>query len=151
MDLNSITKILTEAGCHVCPICGTPFKPYHSRQKTCATKECKRIYHKQYVQNRVKQLKEKDPEAWRKYHNKANKKWRDKQRKLKERDDELKEVQERWQKQKEFDKKVTEYGHEYGKRSAQKVLENVSKIDVNMGKEQEHDRVQGADEQRRGE
>lgn len=143
MDFTQITKILNDAGIHVCPICGTPFQPYHSRQKTCGTEECKKAFHNQYVQARVKRLKAEDPEAWRDYHAKANKRWREKQKGIRQREEELKELQERWEKQSEFDKKIAEYGFEYGKRSAEKVLATVPKIDVNIGAK--HDRVQSND------
>lgn len=132
MDLNEITKIIEESGLKVCPICGTPFTPYHGRQKTCGAEECKRKWHNQYVLDRVKRLKEKDPDAWRRYHAKANRKYRHKQKKLQERETELKQLQEKWEKQKEFDRKISEYGHEYGKRSAEKLLAAIPKIDVNL-------------------
>lgn len=143
MDFTQITKILNDAGIHVCPICGTPFQPYHSRQKTCGTEECKKAFHNQYVQARVKRLKAEDPKAWKKYHADANRRWREKQKEIRQREEELKELQERWEKQSEFDKKISEYGHEYGKRSAEKVLATVPKIDVNMG--ESNDRVQNND------
>lgn len=140
MDLNKITKILIDSGIHVCPICGTPYSPYHSRQKTCGSKECKKTFHNQYVQNRVKRLKEEDLDAWREYHAKANRKWREKQKNKDKREEDLKELQERWEKQSTLDKKIAEYGHEYGKRSAEKVLANVPKIDVSMGGHHDRDK-----------
>ena len=133
MDLTTISNALSEAGIHICPVCGTPYDPYHSRQKTCGDTECKKIYHNEYVKRRAKRLKEEDPERWNKYHAKANKRWRRKKKAIAERDEELQANQERWQKQSEFDKKVSEYGHEYGKRSAEKLLATIPKIDVTMG------------------
>lgn len=134
MDLNEITKILAEeSGIHICPVCGTPFTPYHGRQKTCGTEECKRKWHNKYVQDRVKRLKAENLDAWRRYHAKANRKYRHKQKQIQERETELKQLQERWDKQAEFDRKISEYGHEYGKRSAEKLLATIPKIDVNLG------------------
>ena len=151
MDLNEIEKILGEAGIHSCEICGTPYTPRHKRQRTCGAPECKAEHHRRWLREYNRRKKEEDPDAFRKYHTIKTREYRARLKEREKRDRQLEGLQERWQKQKEFDKKVTEYGHEYGKRSAEKVLESVSKIDVNMGKEQDDDRVQSADEQRRGE
>lgn len=133
MDLITISRVLSDSGIHVCPICGTPFEPYHSRQKTCGSAECKKEHHNQYVKDRVKRLKEEDPEAWRKYHAKANKRYRHKQKALDERDKDLKELEDRWKRDDTLSKKIAECGHEYGKRSAEKLLATIPKIDVNLG------------------
>ena len=133
MDLNTVLKALSDEGIHVCPICGTPFEPYHSRQKTCGAKDCKRKWHNHYVSDRTKQIKAEHPEEYRKYHADANRKWRNKKKDLDRREAELKQIQERWEREEEFSKKIAEYGHEYGKRSAEKLLATVPKIDVTMG------------------
>ena len=144
MDLAEITKILSEqAEVHVCAICGTPYKQYHSRQKTCGSPECKREWHNQYQRERTKRLREENIEEWRKYHREAQRRSREKKRGLGERDAQLKDVGTRWEKQSEFDKKIAEYGHRYGEISAQKVLATVPKIDVNLGGT--HDNVHDKD------
>lgn len=133
MDLTTVLKALSDEGIHVCPICGTPFEPYHSRQKTCGAPDCRRLHHNQYVKDRVDRLKREQPEEWRAYHAKANRKYRHKQYEKRKREAELKDLQDRWEKQEEFDRRIAEYGHEYGKRSAEKLLATVPKIDVTMG------------------
>lgn len=143
MDIAVIGNLLSESGIHVCPICGTPFDPYHSRQKTCGTEECKRIFHNRYVQDRARRLKAEDPKAFNIYHANAQRKYRAKQRKLNLRDSELVEVNERWEREAEFQRKISEYGHEYGKRSAEKILATIPKIDVNLGGK--HDTVHTKD------
>ena len=55
------------------------------------------------------------------------------------REAQLKELSKEWEKQTEFDRKVTEYGIDYGKRSAEKVLADVPKIDVNMERREDNE------------
>jgi len=125
--------LLSEAGIHTCPICGCPFTPYHSRQKTCGTKECKAAWHNEYVKARARRMRIEDQENFRKIHAETQRRYRAKQRALQKREDSLKDVNDHWERQAEFDRKIAEYGHEYGKRSAEKVLATVPKIDVTMG------------------
>ena len=137
MDLNKMEAILQEkTALRFCPICGTPFTPYHSRQKTCGNKECRREYHALQVKEYNERQKADDPEGYRQKRSAANKRARKKQSKLNTRELQLKELSERWQKQVNFEAKVAEYGLDYGKKSAEKVLASVPKIDVNIyGKE----------------
>lgn len=135
MNLSELEKIMRESGISTCVVCGTPYTKRNRRQKTCGNPECQRTSHNEYLRERSRKLKEKDPEAFNKYHAIANKKWRDKKKALEARDEQLKELNTRWQKQSEFDKKVSEYGHRYGEVQAQKILESVPKIDVSLGKE----------------
>lgn len=40
-----------------CVICGKEFEPYHSRQKTCGDKECRRLHHLAYSKRYNKEHK----------------------------------------------------------------------------------------------
>lgn len=134
MDLQKLENILTEkSGNKFCVICGTPFEPYHTKQKTCGAPECQKALHAEYMRERAKRKKEEDIEAWRKYHREAQKKSRHKKKKRIKRDEQLKRTAKRWQKQEDLDRKVKEYGLNYGEVQAQKILEKVPKIDVTLG------------------
>ena len=138
MDLTKIESILqAEAELKVCPICGTPYKPYHSRQKTCGSSECIRINRSEATKRRNAERKEENPEEYRASRRASVQRYRQKKRAMVNREAQLKELSEQWEKQTEFDRKVTEYGMEYGKRSAEKVLANAPKIDVNIERREE--------------
>ena len=131
MDLQKMQEMLSEqSGNKFCVICGTPFKPYRPKQKTCGAPECQKALHAEYMKDRAKRKKAEDIEAWRKYHREAQKKSRDKKRDRVKRDKQLKQLQDRWEKQAEFDKMDKD---NYGERQRQKTLESVPKIDVTMG------------------
>ena len=134
MNMSEIEKIIEEAGFSVCPICGTPFTKYHSRQKTCGVPECRREFHNRHVQEYNKRKKEEDPAAFNRRRAEANRRWRMKQKDIEKRDEQLMELQEHWQEKKEFNEFIKEHGHEYGKYSAEKVLATVPKIDTNLEK-----------------
>lgn len=132
MDLESLENILTtSSGNKFCPYCGTPFKPYHSRQRTCGSPECQRLAHNEYLRDRTKRQREADVDHWRKYHREAQRKYRAKQKERYKRDQQLKELSERWERQEESDKRV--YGIDYGERQKQKTLVSIPKIDVTLG------------------
>lgn len=134
MELHGLETILSEiSGNKFCPICGTPFKPYHSKQITCGTDECKRQWHNQYMRERTKRQREEDLEGWRKYHREAVQKSREKKREARKREAQLKRLSKQWERQAEFDRKITEYGANYGDVQSQKILATVPKIDVNLG------------------
>lgn len=137
MNLSELEKILNADGVSVCEICGTPYTPRSSRQRTCGAPECKRQSHNNYLRERNRKLKEKDSASFNKYQAEANKKWRSKKRTLEKREQELNELKKHWEAQSEFDRKVTEYGDRYGEVSAQKVLATVPKIDVNLERRNE--------------
>lgn len=137
MNLSELEKILNADGVSVCEICGTPYTPRSSRQRTCGAPECKRQSHNNYLRERNRKLKEKDSASFNKYQAEANKKWRSKKRSLEKREQELNELKKHWEAQSEFDRKVTEYGDRYGEVSAQKVLATVPKIDVNLERRNE--------------
>lgn len=129
MNILDLEKIIEEqTGNKVCPICSTPFKPYHSRQKTCGDPECKRRYHNEYLRERTKILKDEDREAFNKYHAAANKKYRRKQKFLRELDELQEYMKEQTILAETINEKVT--GIDYGKKQAEKTLASVPKIDV---------------------
>ena len=134
MNLTELEKILSkESGNKFCPICATPFKPHHSRQKTCGSPECKRIYHAEYVKNYNQKLRKDNPELTRRRTRDSMRKFRAKQRAVEDRNDELSRQLEYWEKRAEFEKKITAYGDHYGEVSAEKLLEQIPKIDTSMG------------------
>lgn len=140
------SKISEQDGLRVCIVCGLPYKPYRGNQKTCADPLCQKLYHRQYVKDYNRKRRAENPEVVREYNRLKMRQYRQRQREIEERDRQLEELSERWQKQIELDKKIADYGHEYGKRSAEKVLATVPKIDVNLkGKDNDdtHDQDYG--------
>lgn len=117
----------------VCPYCGMPFKPYHSRQKTCGEVQCKKEHRAIYFRERNARLRAFDPDGFKRYHRNAQRKYRAKQREIAKREEQLADMHEHWQRQEAFDKKIAEYGLTYGDIQKQKTLANVPKIDVNLG------------------
>ena len=71
----------------------------------------------------------------------SNRRWRDKQRRLKKREEQMSEIIEKTEQQMKFDKFIKEHGHEYGKYQMQRTLAEVPKIDVNgvIAKHKEED------------
>lgn len=131
MKLDEIEIALQkESGLKMCVICGMPFRPYHSRQKTCGSAECKRAHHINCVIARTERIKRERPNEYKAFRRECSRRARAKKKALKARETQLKALAERWEKQKEFDDKISKYGIEYGKRSAEKVLSTVQKIDV---------------------
>ena len=123
MNFDELGAIIAEqTGLKICVVCGTPFKPYNSRQLTCGTEECRR--ERKNVQMRDKEKSEEEKERHRK--------WREKQRRNKRKEEEYDKIIERTQRQIEFDNYIREHGHEYGKLQMQKTLALVPKIDVNI-------------------
>lgn len=134
MKLEELKKRIAEQdGLCVCPVCGLPFKPYRKNQKTCAEPACQKQYHREYVKEYNRQKRVECPEIVREYNKLQMRKYRQKQREIKERDRQLQQMGEHWQRQEDFDKKVTEYGDRYGEIQKQKILESVPKIDLSMG------------------
>ena len=133
MNFDEVGKIMSEAGINICPVCGTPFHRYHRRQRTCGSLECQREWKKEYLKDWRHKHIEDDPDGFREYRRKAMRKYRGKIHYAEKLEEELAKAQEKWVKAEEFDKYVAEHGHEYGKKSAEKVLASVPKIDVNLG------------------
>lgn len=128
MQISELTKILNEeAGLSFCEVCGIPFKPRNSRQKTCGSEECKRKYHSRYVGEQSKKKREENPEDVRRYGRTMMRKYRQNQKTAEALDD----MEEYWRKREEINKRVT--GIDYGKRQAERTLASIPKIDVNIG------------------
>ena len=144
MNLTEIEKILSESGIHTCSVCGTPFTPRRKNQCTCGSAECMVEHHRRYVVEYNRRKREENPDAYRRYRARKMREYRARQKELDKREEQFDELAERWQKQKSLDKKIAEYGLEYGKRSAEKVLATVPKIGVNMG--ENNDGIQSNDE-----
>ena len=131
MNISEIEKVIEEQTEYkVCKVCGTPYEPYHSRQKTCGAPECKRMYHNHYLRKRNKTLKDEDRAAFNRAHAAAQKKSRDKKKALEQTDRNYAKIQAHWERIDRFNKSVSEHGLEYGKRQAEKTLANIPKIDV---------------------
>lgn len=134
MNLSKIEKILQDdAGLRVCPICGNPYKPYHRRQRTCGEQDCKREYHNEQMKARQAREMAENPEEFRANKRKHARRYAKKQSALRAREAQLRDLSERWEKQSEFDRKVSEYGLNYGQVQAEKTLAQVPKIDVTIG------------------
>jgi DNA repair exonuclease SbcCD ATPase subunit len=149
MNLSELEKIVSDAGINICPICGTPFDKYHKRQKTCGTEECKKEWAKQRSRKWYEKFKERDVDEYRKYHREAQKKHRDKKRRLMERDEQLEDIQKRWEKVKAFDDYVSDNGINYGKLQMEKTLASVPKIDTTIGGKPS-DKLHSKDDESRG-
>lgn len=130
-ELNAI--IAKEAGINICPICGVPFDKYHSRQKTCGSDECKRLWHNKYFNDRRKRLLAEDPEAFRRYRREAEKKTRRKKREKERMRRNYKKMQSYWERQIDVKEHKIDGGLDYGKKQVEKTLAQVPKIDVNIG------------------
>jgi len=140
MNFDELNKIVAaEAGLHICPICGTPFTPYHSRQKTCGADNCKRLYHNKYCDSRRRKSLEEAPEAFREYRRNAERKYRKKKKGREAMARNYDKLEEYWEKQGKLKEQILDGGLNYGKRQAEKTLALVPKIDVS-GFERREDR-----------
>lgn len=138
MNFEELEKIVqAEAGVSICPICKTPFKPYHSRQITCAAEECRKSYRSNYLKERNARLKAQDEDMWRKKHTDAQRRSRHKKREFKLTDENLKKAQAYWKKREAQHYTALSDGKEYAERQIANTLAKVPKIDVNIGKENE--------------
>lgn len=129
MNFDELNEIVAkEAGVSICPICGTPFKKFHSRQKTCGSDECKRAWHNQYYNERRRRLLAENPEEFRAYRREAERKYRRKKRSAEMADDNYKKLEDYWLNRAE--RRIETDGLEYGKKQAERTLASVPKIDV---------------------
>lgn len=127
MNFDELNQIVAkEAGVSICPICGTPFTPYHSRQKTCASEECRKAYRAEYLKERKERLMEEDIDLWRAKHAAAQRKCRHKKKRAKGLEVSYQELEDHWNGR----ANDNIYGLDYGKRQAEKTLASVPKIDV---------------------
>lgn len=116
-----------------CVICGMPFKPYSRRQKTCGDPDCQKTYKRDYTNRWASEFKERDPEGWKRYHREAMRRYRRKTKAAEERDEQLQELQDHWERVEEFDDKISRIGLSYGEYQMQKTLAKVPKINVELG------------------
>ena len=137
MNFDKIGAIIeSETNISICPICGTPYYRQHRRQKTCGTDDCKKEWKSLYQKARTKRLREEDIDAFRKYHADAQRKSRHKKKRASDINGSYKAIEDYWNKE----RNENVYGLDYGKRSAEKILATVPKIDVNL-KGARNDRV----------
>ena len=131
MNFDELNEIIArEAGINICPICGTPFDKYHSRQKTCGTDECKRLWRNRYFEERRRRLLAENPEEFRRYRREAEKKTRRKKREKERMRRNYKKMQSYWERQIDVKERKIDGGLDYGKKQVEKTLEQVPKIDV---------------------
>lgn len=138
MDFKVLDEIIAKNSMvHICPVCGTPFREYHSRQKTCGTEECKRMWRNSYYEKRRRTKLAEDPEGFRAYRREAEKKTREKKKETEMMRRNYKKMQSYWERQLDAKLKMEEKedGREYGKKQVEKTLAQVPKIDVNIGGE----------------
>lgn len=131
MNFDELNEIIArEAGINICPICGTPFDKYHSRQKTCGTDECKRLWRNKYFDERRRRLLAENPEEFRAYRREAERKTRRKKRNKEAMRRNYKKMQSYWERQIDVKEHRIDGGLDYGKKQVEKTLEQVPKIDV---------------------
>lgn len=131
MNFDALDEIIKKnTNLNVCPICGTPFRPYHSRQKTCGTEECKRIYRNKSSEERRRSKLAENPEEFRAYRREAERKCRKKKREKEVANKNYARIQAYWQRQAELREYKLDGGLDYGKRQVEKTLAQVPKIDV---------------------
>lgn len=137
MNFEALDEIIRKnTNINICPICGTPFRKYHSRQKTCGDEECKRIWHNRYLDKRRRKKLAEEPEVFRDYRREAERKTRKKKKEREAMSRSYDKLEEYWQRQKELKTHTLDGGIEYGRRQAEKTLASVPKIDVSgFGKE----------------
>ena len=137
MNIEELNEIIAkETGLSICPICQMPFKPRHSRQKTCASEECRKAHRAKYLKERTERLREEDIDLFRQKHNEIQRKHRRKKKGLIVADENLKRAQEYWERREA--KLYTEKpdGKAYAERQIADTLSKVPKIDVSgFGKE----------------
>lgn len=115
------------SGIRRCPVCGEPFKPYHSRQKTCGRDKCKREYRNGYLRQKRREMMKDSPEMYRKYHREAQRRYRHK-KKLKQELAETLEELNRAINHADPNDRVS--GIDYGKRQAEATLAQIPKIKI---------------------
>ena len=131
MNFDELNEIIArEAGINICPICGTPFEKYHSRQKTCGTDECKRLWRNKYFDERRRRLLAENPEEFRAYRREAERKTRRKKRNKEAMRRNYKKMQSYWERQIDVKEHRIDGGLDYGKKQVEKTLEQVPKIDI---------------------
>lgn len=129
MNFDVLDEIIKrQADVHICAVCGTPFRPYHSRQKTCGSEECKHLWHTDYYNARRRKRLAEDPEAFRAERREAERKCRRKKKEKEVMGRNYDKLEEYWQRR--ANSRVETDGLEYGKRQVERTLAQVPKIDV---------------------
>lgn len=140
MNFDELNEIIArEAGINICPICGTPFEKYHSRQKTCGTNECKRLWRNRYFEERRRRMLAENPEEFRAYRREAERKTRRKKRNEEVMRRNYKKMQSYWERQIDVKERKIDGGLDYGKKQVEKTLEQVPKIDTSGFKKEKQD------------
>lgn len=146
-EFEELERLIAEkTGAPICPICGTPYIPYNTLQKTCGTEECKREWRNRRMRERRKRLQEEDYEAYREYCNEAQRKARAKKRTVDRLDEDLAAIEEKYRRMEERDRTVFADGMNYGKRQMERTLALVPKIDVNLDRRHKNDNIHDKDE-----
>ena len=137
MNIEQLNKIIAkETGLSICPICQMPYRPRHSKQKTCGNEECRKAHRAKYLKERTERLKAEDIDLFRQKHNEAQRKHRRKKKGLSTVDDNLRKAQEYWERREQALFVEQTDGREYAKAQVARTLSQVPKIDVNsFGKE----------------
>lgn len=131
MNFDELNEIVAkEAGINICPICGVPYEKYHSRQKTCGTDECRRLWHNRYMDAQRKQQYAENADAFREYRREAQRRYRKKKRDKEVANKNYARIQAYWQRQAELREYKLDGGLDYGKKQVEKTLAQVPKIDV---------------------
>lgn len=138
--------IAEKTGSPICPICGTPYIPYNSRQRTCGTEECKREWKNKYLRERRNRLIAEDKAAFNHFHAEAQRKSRQKKKQRDQTERNYERIREHWERVAEFDKIIAEHGLEYGKYQMEKTLALVPKIDVNLDRGKKNDDLHNKNE-----
>ena len=131
MNFDALDEIIKKnTDLRICTICGTPFRPYHSRQKTCGSEECKRLYRNRRSDDRRRRKLAETPDEFRAYRRDAERKYRKKKRNKEVANKNYAKIQAYWQRQAELREYKLDGGLDYGKRQMEKTLAQVPKIDV---------------------
>lgn len=128
--LNEIIRKNLPKGLDICPICGCPFRPYHSRQKTCGTEECMRAWHNKYLEESRRDKLTNSPEEFREYRRDAMRKHRKKKKEAEIMRRNYNSLEDYWTRQAAEEERVLDGGVEYGKKQVEKTLAQVPKIDT---------------------
>lgn len=120
-------------GARICPYCGTPYAPYHSRQKTCGREECKTRHHREYTKRWTEEKMRTNPEqirASKRQYMRRKRRWE----KAEQRMEKLEKYADSIERQ---DDAVAVLN--YGDRQKERTLAQVPKIDVNLPERSNND------------
>ena len=138
MNFDELNAIVAEqAGVDICPMCGIPFHRRDSRQKTCGTDECKRLWKNKYLRERRLRLIAENKELFNFRHAEAERRRRRKKRAAQI---EHENAEQDTISAKDIDRLESLFvmrtpADEYAERQIAKTLAMIPKIDVNLKKE----------------